>query len=210
MVDHYGDHLIGYGHGPLCIRRHNALCDLIYYALLEDNSDVQKEQKVSGESAARPDDIFHPDFYNDHPYFDVSVRSTLHSGVLSHSAITPGFTALRGEMEKDARHKALVEAAGGEFLPLVVDNFGIWTIEILCSIAQISTVRNGLSTGKAFRHLVEWLSVQLYHYNAKMIYIFGHFTPTLRMIGCRVVQWRRMGIYPKMLSSEMTVSPVPM
>jgi len=39
-------------------------------------------------------------------------------------------------MEKDARHKELVEEAGGEFLPLVVDNFGVWTpssIEILRS-----------------------------------------------------------------------------
>ena len=92
MVDYFGDHLIGCGHGPLRIRRHNALCDLIYNAFLEDNSDVQKEQKVFGESAARrPGDIFHPDFYNGHPtYFDVSVRSALHSGVLSHSAITPG------------------------------------------------------------------------------------------------------------------------
>ena len=64
-------------------------------------------------------------------------------------------------MEKDAQHKMLVEAAGGEFLPLVVDNFGIWTpssVEILCSIAWISTVQNGLSAGKAVCHLVEWLS----------------------------------------------------
>ena len=41
----------------------------------------------------------------------------------------------------------------GEFVPLVVDNFRIWT-KILCSIARISIVRNGLSTGKAFHHLV--------------------------------------------------------
>ena len=154
MVDHFGDHLIGCERGTLHIRRHNALCDLIYYALLEDNLDVQKEQKMSEESAARPGDIFHPDFYNGHPtYINVSVQSALQPGVLSHSAITPGFAALRREMEKDAKHKALVEAAGGEFLPLVVDNFGIWTpssVEILRSIAWISTVRNGLSTDRAF------------------------------------------------------------
>jgi len=53
--------------------------------------------------------------------------------------ITPGFAALRGKMEKDARHKELVEAAGGEFLPLVVDNFGVWTpssVEIHHSIVH--------------------------------------------------------------------------
>ena len=181
MIDHFGDHLMGCGHGPLCIRQHNALSDLIYYTPLEDNSDVCKEQKVSGESAAKPGDIFHLDFCNGHPiYFNVSVRSTLHSGVLSHSAITPGFAALRGEMEKDAKHKALVEAAGGEFLPLVVDNFGIWTpssVEILRSIARISTVWNGLSIGKAFHQLVERLSVQLYHCNAKMILHFWALHP---------------------------------
>ena len=46
-----------------------------------------------------------------------------------------------------------------------MDNFGVWTlssVEILRSIAQISTVRNRLSTGKAFCHIVERLSVQLY------------------------------------------------
>ena len=46
MVDHFGDNLIGCGHGPLCIKQQNVLCDLIYYALLEDNSDVRKEQKM--------------------------------------------------------------------------------------------------------------------------------------------------------------------
>ena len=53
-----------------------------------------------------------------------------------------------------------------------MDSFGIWTpssVEILCLIACISTVWNGLSTGKAFRHLVEWLSVHLYCYNDKMV-----------------------------------------
>ena len=71
-------------------------------------------------------------------------------------------------MEKDARHKTLVEAAGGEFLPLVVDNFGIWTpssVEILCSIAGFPLCGMGCP-------LVERLSVQLYCYNAKMILRF--------------------------------------
>ena len=72
-------------------------------------------------------------------------------------------------MEKDARHRDLVEDAGGVFFPLVVDNFGVWTpssIEVLRSIARSSTVRNGLSVGAAFCHLMERLSVQLYRYNA--------------------------------------------
>ena len=61
------------------------------------------------------------------------------------------------------------------FFPLVVDNFGVWTpssIEVLRSIARSSTVRNGLSVGTAFHHLMERLGVQLYWYNAKMILRF--------------------------------------
>ena len=113
LVDCFGDHLIGCSHGPLCIRRHNALCDI---ALLEDSVDVQREQGVSGESASRPGDVFHPDFHNGHPtYFDISVRSAVHSGVITRSASSPGFAALKGKMEKDARHRDLVEAAGGVF-----------------------------------------------------------------------------------------------
>ena len=84
---------------------------------------------MSGESVSRPGDVFHPDFHNGRPtYFDISVRSALHSGVITRSASSPaGFAALKGEMEKDARHRDLVEAAGGVFFPLVVDNFGVWT-----------------------------------------------------------------------------------
>ena len=183
LVDRFGDHLIGCGHGPLRVRRHNALCDIIYYALLEDNSEVRREQGVSGESSSRPGDVFHPDFHNGHPtYFDISVRSSVHSGVITHSAVSPGFAALRGEMEKDARHRGLVEAAGGVFFPLVVDNFGVWTpssIEVLRSVARTSTVRNGLSVSTSFRHLVERLCVQLYRYNAKMILHFWSLHPHL-------------------------------
>ena len=95
---------------------------------------MQREQRVSGESATHPGDVFHPDFCNGSPtYFDVSVRRALHPGALVHSASTSEFAALQ-EMEKDARHNNLVEAAGSKFLPLVVDNFGMWTpssIEIL-------------------------------------------------------------------------------
>ena len=115
------------------------LCDIVYYALLEDSADVCREQGVSVESVSRPGDVFHPDFHNGRPtYFDISVRSVLHSGVITRSASSPGFAALKGEMEKDAWHRDLVEAAGGIFFPLVVDNFGVWmpsSIEVLHSIA---------------------------------------------------------------------------
>ena len=129
--------------------------------------DVRKEQKVSGESAAINLVIFFIQI------FTMVIQPTLMflfevSSILGFCHIQPSL--LGSQLEKDAWHMTLVEAGGGEFLPLVVDNFGIWTpssVEILHSIAWISTVRNELSTGMAFCHLVERLSVQLYHYNAK-------------------------------------------
>jgi len=41
------DHLIDCEHGPSCIQR---LCYIIYNALLEDKLDVQREQRMPGES----------------------------------------------------------------------------------------------------------------------------------------------------------------
>ena len=65
------------------------------------------------ESATRPGDAFHPDFCNGRPtYFDVSVRSALHPGVLIHSTSTSGFAALQGEIKEDAKHNNLVEECG--------------------------------------------------------------------------------------------------
>ena len=63
-----------------------------------------------------------------------------------------------------------------------MDNFGVWTpssIEVLRSIARSSTVRNGLFVAIAFHHLVEWLSVQLYRYNARMVLHFWALHPHL-------------------------------
>ena len=50
---------------------------------------------------------------------------------------------------------------------------------MLHSIARSSTVHNGLAISTAFRHLVERLSVHLYHYNAKMILRFWALHPHL-------------------------------
>ena len=71
---------------------------------------------MSGESASRPGDVFHPDLHHGCPtYCDISVKSAFHAGVVTNSALSSGFAALRGEVEKDVRHWGLVEAAGGVF-----------------------------------------------------------------------------------------------
>ena len=54
-------------------------------------SNSSKEQGVSGESAICPGDVFHPDFHNGCPtYYDISVRTAIHSGVIRHSVFHLG------------------------------------------------------------------------------------------------------------------------
>lgn len=50
-IDSNGDHLMGCG--PLRIRRHNALRDIIFQALLQDNRAVCREQRISGRASWR-------------------------------------------------------------------------------------------------------------------------------------------------------------
>jgi len=63
--------------------------------------------------------MFHPDFCNDSAtYFEISVKSAHNPGILVHSASTLRFTAIKGELEKDAKHNDLVGDAGGKFCHL--------------------------------------------------------------------------------------------
>ena len=56
VVDRFGDHLLGCGHGLMRIRRHDALCDIVFHALLQDNSGCKREQRC-GSSLDRPGDF---------------------------------------------------------------------------------------------------------------------------------------------------------
>ena len=77
-VDPFGDHVLGCGHGPLRIKRHDALREVIYHALSNDNSEVRMEQRCRGDRQSRPGDVFHPSFKNKwQAYFDITVRNTL-------------------------------------------------------------------------------------------------------------------------------------
>ena len=50
VIDHNGDHLLGCGHNPLRIRRHESLCDIVYHSLHQDGPLVRREQRLSGAS----------------------------------------------------------------------------------------------------------------------------------------------------------------
>ena len=63
----------------------------------------------------------------------------------------------------------LVQAAGGVFVPLVVESLGLWSAAsrpVLQDIVLRTTTRSGISRGLAYCHLLEQLSVCLWRHNA--------------------------------------------
>ena len=54
-------------------------------------------------------------------YFDISVRNTLQPGNLNCSSVNAGAAVVVGEIEKDQKHEAHVEHAGGHSYPLVTE-----------------------------------------------------------------------------------------
>ena len=164
-IDCYGDHLLDCSHGPMRIRRHDALVNILHHALLQDHTGVLKEQRASFDGSSHPGNIFHPDYQLGRPaYYDVSVRSTTQPVHISFSASFAGVVAAAGEVAKDAKHLATVEKAGGDFIPLVVESFGIWTpfaLSVLNSIADRTTTHSGISPKVARRNLLQQLFVCL-------------------------------------------------
>ena len=69
VLDSYGDHLLGCGEGNWRNRRHNALADVVFEALLSDNANCRREQRLCGDSNARPGDVYHPDFERGRPTY---------------------------------------------------------------------------------------------------------------------------------------------
>ena len=93
VVDRFGDHLLSCGHDPSRICWHDALRDVVYHALLQDNSGCKREQRC-GSGLDRPGDVYHPDFLFGKPaYFDVTVRNPLQDSLSSQSAVTAGVAA---------------------------------------------------------------------------------------------------------------------
>ena len=74
ILDPYGDHLLSCGQGPLRTKRHDALCEIAYHALLTDNKNVKREQHCSGSVDNHPGDVYHSDFSEGQSgFFDVMV-----------------------------------------------------------------------------------------------------------------------------------------
>ena len=173
-IDPFGDHLISCGTGPERTRRHNALAEVIFQALLVKNKDVVKEVRCSGSDESRPGDVFHPDFLEGKPaYFDITVRNSLQPLYVTKAAVRAGAAAEAGEEQKDTRHEANVLATGGLFYPLVLETLGFWSpfsIKTLKAIASKTSAVSGIRFHQAFQNLTQQLSVQLWKYNARMLF----------------------------------------
>jgi len=78
--------------------------------------------------------------------------------------------AVAGEVSKD---KTVVEKVGSDFIPLVVESFGVWipfALKMLHLIPDRTTPRSGVPRKLARKNLLQQLSVQLWMSNAaKMI-----------------------------------------
>ena len=98
--------------------------------------------------------------------------NTLQPAFLAEGAIRPGVAAEAGEAAKDLHHAAAVEQAGGVFLPLAVESFGVWTphsFETLKRIAARTTTSSGLTANRALQNLLQQLSVRLWQFNARLV-----------------------------------------
>ena len=142
-IDNYGDHLLGCSQGPMRIRRHDALVNIIYNALSQDHPGVLKEQRASYDDGLRPGDVFHLDFHHGRlAYFDVSIHCTTQPAFISFCASCAGVTAAAGEIAKDEKHLAAVEKVGSDFIPLVVETFGVWTPFALKTLQNVQLWSN--------------------------------------------------------------------
>ena len=122
------------------------------------------ENNTGGYDNSRTGDVYHPDFLLGRPaYFDITIRNSFQPSYVVHSAHCAGAAAAAGEIEKDDRHMANVEVAGGLFYPLVVESYCTWSsnsLQILKTIARRSSLRSGVF-GR--------LSLRLWQYNARMV-----------------------------------------
>ena len=173
VLDSYGDHLLGCGEGNWRNRRHNTLADVAFEALLSDNANCSCEQRLCGDSNARPGDIYHPDFERGRPtYFDITVRNSLQPTYMVKAACQAGVAAEAGEREKDSSYKDIVSENGGVFYPLVVESLGLWSpssLQTLKSICRRTTFHRHLTMSQAMSYFHQRLSIKLWLYNAKII-----------------------------------------
>ena len=170
----FGDHLLGCNQQQnSIIKRHNALCELVFNAVLVDDSRCRREMKCNSTNEAGPGDIFHPDFERGLPtYFDLTVRNSLQPSYLVKRTSRPGAAAEAGEIEKDQRHDCMVSQTGSVFHPLMLETLGLWSpnsLKVIKVIARRASYHNNASISQSVCNLHQQLSVKLWLFNARML-----------------------------------------
>ena len=82
------------------------------------------------------------------------------------------YTGCQMLLAKDEKHLAAVESTGSDFIPLVVECYGVWTpfvLKTLQTIADRATSRSDVPPKVARKNLLQQLSVALWMNNARMI-----------------------------------------
>jgi len=93
-IDQFGDHPLESTHGPMRIRCHDALVDIVFHALSQSHPGVLKKQCVSYDDHSYLGDVYHPDFqFGCLAYFNVPVRSTTQPSHISSSSCCAGVAA---------------------------------------------------------------------------------------------------------------------
>ena len=144
----------------------------MFEALLSDNANCRREQRLCGDSNARPGDVYHPDFERGLPtYFDITVRNSLQPTYMVKAACQAGIAEEGGEREKDSSYKDIDSENGGVFYPLLVESLGLWSpssLQILKSIRRRTTFHSHLTMSQATSYFHQRLSIKLRLYNAKI------------------------------------------
>ena len=121
MIGKFGDHLLGCRKNSYRSKRHDALRDTIYNALLIDDKGTLLEQRFSSQNNNRPGDVYHPNFLFGRPaYFDLTIRNTVQLKFFANSANSAGSAAAAGKIEKDLKYEEAVADSGALFFPLAV------------------------------------------------------------------------------------------
>jgi len=129
---------------PILIRRHGALVDIVYHVLSQSHTGTHKEDQ------SRPGDVYHPDFQHGHPAYLTYqyVVLPMQALYISSCSSCAWVAASAGELAKVQRHRDTVEEAGCDFIPLVVETFGVWSpfaLKFINIIADRTTARSGSS-----------------------------------------------------------------
>ena len=172
MADIYGNHQGVCGGSGDRIARHNSLRDVIFVAAQAAALGPRREAPcLVPNSSSQPEDVLLPSWIQGRSAaLDVSVISPLQKLTLNGAATSPGHALNVGANLKLAAGLPACQAAGVEFILLMVEILGGWSSEAICNIRKI-----GQSLGqrcspafpaKTVKHFFGCLAMTLWRGNA--------------------------------------------